>query len=104
MRSPLWAKNITIVINFLCLCGAVWSQKGETSIASGPVISFPLKSYEYPSYLKTGAGLELVGQHNFSNRSSFLTDLGWAFYRVRPQPDSYEIDDRSIFSSKLGYK
>ena len=97
-------KNINIVLTFLCLCGAVWAQKGETCIAAGPVISFPLKSYGYPSYLKTGAGLEVIGQHNFSNRSSFLADFGWAFYRVRPQTGGYEIDDRSIFSFKLGYK
>ena len=98
------ARTITIVITILFLCGAVRAQQGESSIAAGPVISFPLKSYGYSSYLKTGTGLELIGQHSFSNRSSFLSDMGWVFYRVRPQTVGYETDDRSIFSFKLGYK
>ena len=71
-------KQAIIIAILSILIEFAQGQKGEKSIAAGPLISFPLGI----SDLKTGLGLEAVGQYNFSDRSALLlktTLASWGY-------------------------
>lgn len=60
------------------------AQKDQISIAAGPLLSIPLTNNTRSgiSYLKTGLGLEGIGQYNFSEKSALLfkaTIASWAY-------------------------
>ncbi len=99
------SKILIIVIIFISLFEAVQAQKGTKSISAGPLISFPLDKYVYQSCLKPGAGLEAVGQYNFSNKSALLLQISIASYAIRREIINYcEGSRASISSLKGGYR
>jgi hypothetical protein len=76
-------KNFFILL-LIGVFGVAQAQKGQTSIAAGPLLSFPLKSETRTgkNYLRTGLGLEGLGQYNFSEKSALLlktTLASWAY-------------------------
>lgn len=77
-------RKILFLLLLSGLLKAAQAQKGEKSIAAGPLLSFPLASNTWTgkSYLKTGFGLEGIGQYNFSEKSALLvkaTLASWAY-------------------------
>ena len=79
-------KRVVFTLILVGLFGVAQTQKGEKSIAAGPLISFPIGSDGFPSILKTGVGLEAIGQYNFSNSSALqlkTTLTSWRYkYRI----------------------
>ena len=68
------------------------------------MISFPLRKFGYQSYLKTGAGLEAIGQYNFSNKSALLLQITFASYRIRDGLSPYPGNLLQLLSLKGGYR
>ena len=66
------SKIIVIVIIFVSLFEAVQAQKGEESISAGPVLVFPMSTFDN---VATGIGLEVDGQYSFTDKSSALIQL-----------------------------
>lgn len=98
-------KTVIIVMIFISLLESVQAQKGEKSISLGPLISFPLDRYIYPRCLKSGVGLEAIGQYNFSNKSALLLQTILASYGIRRESINYcEVPRSSISSLKGGYR
>jgi hypothetical protein len=75
-------KRILLLLLLIGLLETAQAQKGEKSIAAGPLISFPLGLETRTSNFKTGIGAEIIGQYNVSNRSAVLlktTLASWAY-------------------------
>jgi hypothetical protein len=93
-----------IVILFVSVIGAAQAQKGDISISGGPVVSFTSYNYGQSHHSAVGAGIEVKGQYNFSNRSSIVVQAHSAFYGFKNGSDSSTRHHRTIFSVAGGYK
>jgi hypothetical protein len=76
--------RIIFILLLIALFGEAHAQKGEASIAAGPLFSFPLgtETRSGESDLKPAIGLEAIGQYNVSDRSALLlkvTIVSWAY-------------------------
>lgn len=64
------------------------AQKGEKAITAGPLVSIPLGLETRTSNIKTGFGVEVMGQYNFTYGSAILlkvSAVSWA-YKARISP------------------
>jgi hypothetical protein len=98
-------KKRTLLLLFLSgLLAIAHAQKGEKSIAAGPLLSFPLGLESRTTDLKTGLGAEVIGQYNFSNKSAVLlktTLTSWAYKENR---FAYDTKRLSFFTPQVGYR
>jgi hypothetical protein len=97
-------KGVLFLLVLSGLSGTAHAQKGEKSIAAGPLISFPLALGYSGSRLKIGPGAEVIGQYNFSNRSAFLlksTLTSWAYNQL---PSAYDANRFSLLAFQGGYR
>ena len=95
-------KRVTFTLILVGLFGVAQAQKGEKSIAAGPLISFPLGSDGFPSMLKTGGGLEAIGQYNFSNRSALQLKATLTSWRHKER--NYDTRKLTFLSLQGGYR
>ena len=87
--------------------GIAEAQKGETSFAAGPLISFPLgtESRSGQSDLKTGIGLEGIGQYNFSEKSALILKAILASWSYKESVRSYYENNRlTLLTFQGGYR
>ncbi len=96
-------KRIITAIVFSSFFITVHAQKGETSIAAGPLLSLPLNSYSYQNDLNIGIGLEATAQYSVSQKSALLLQLGLASYSLMNAAIGYGTRV-SLFSFKGGYR
>ena len=84
---------------------AVQAQKGDKSIAVGPLLSFPLatESRTGQSDLKPGVGLEAIGQYNLSYRSALLLKMTLASWGYK-KGVTYDTKRLTFLSLQSGYK
>lgn len=97
-------KGIRFLLVLLGLSGTAQAQKGEISIAGGPLISIPIALGSWGSPLKIGPGAEIIGQYNFSNRSAFVlktTVTSWAYKEEVSANDAQRF---SLLSLQGGYR
>ena len=82
------------------------AQKGDKSIAAGPLISFPVatESRTGQSDLKPGVGLEAIGQYNFSSRSALLLKITLASWGYKKGAITYDTKRLTFLSLQGGYK
>ena len=73
-------RRVFVTMLLIGFFGVGEAQKGEKSIAAGPLISFPV-ARDGISYLKIGVGLEAIGQYNFSKNSALLLKTTLASWR-----------------------
>ena len=89
----------------ISLYGIAQAQKGEKSIAAGPLMSFPLaNSNRGESNLKTGMGLETIGQYNFSNKSALLLKLTFSSWSYKEDVIVYGTKRLSLLTIQGGYQ
>src|SRR5690349_9794835 len=96
-------KRLILVMFVVPLFEGVQAQKGEKSISAGPLISFPLSTSMYQNHLKIGAGLELTGQYNTSNKSALLLQISFTSFGVKQQAPYFFTNSIRIISVKGGY-
>ncbi len=92
-------KSIIIVILSIFI-GSAQAQKGEKSIAAGPLISFPIGI----SNLKIGLGLEAIGQYNFSDRSALLLKTNLASWSYKPGLSTDDTRRLTFLTLQGGYR
>src|SRR6188768_1106054 len=98
-------KKTMFALLLLSLYGMAQAQKGEKSISAGPLISFPLpKSKRGNSDLKTGWGLETIGQYNVSNKSALLVKLTYASWGYKEDATVYGVNRLSLLTIQGGYQ
>ncbi len=96
-------KRIITAIVFSSFFITVQAQKGETSIAAGPLLSLPVSSYPYQNDLNNGIGLEATAQYSLSQKSALLLQLGLVSYSLNTGAIGYRTNV-SLFSFKGGYR
>jgi len=96
----------TIFLLFLLsgLFEAVYAQKGEKTVAAGPLISFPLGLESGTSNFKIGVGAEIIGQYNFSNRSALLLKTGLTSWAYKESVSNYYSKRLSLLTLQGGYR
>ncbi|MDP4107494.1 MAG: hypothetical protein Q8935_21380 [Bacillota bacterium] len=97
-------KKVIFTLILVGLFGVAQAQKGDKSIAAGPLISFPIGSDGFPSILKTGGGLEAIGQYNFSNRSALLLKMNLTSWGYKERMSGYGPRRLTFLSLQGGYK
>ena len=96
-------KSILILL-FTALFGAAQAQKGEKSIAAGPLISFPLELEGTTGDLKPGLGIETIGQYNFSKKSALLLKMTFASWGIKNEAYGYETKRLNFLTFQGGYQ
>jgi hypothetical protein len=99
--------TIIFILLLIALFGEAHAQKGETSIAAGPLLSFPLgdESANGKSDLKPGIGLEAMGQYNLSDRSALLLKVTFASWSYKDSLQYYYDRKRlTLFTPQAGYR
>lgn len=97
-------KRILLFLLIVGLLEDAHAQKGEKSIAVGPLISFPLGLESGITDLKPGPGAEIIGQYNLSNKSAVLlktTLTSFAYKEVRSSMGGQRF---SLLSLQGGYR
>ena len=99
-------RRIIFILLLIGFFGEAQAQKGETSIAAGPLLSFPLgtETQNGKSNLKPGIGLEAMGQYNLSDRSALLLKVTWASWAYKDSARYYEGTKRlTLLTTQAGY-
>ena len=99
-------KQLIFLILVLSFFNVAEAQEGETTVSAGPLLSFPLDERNFSTQLNTGVGVEIIGQYNFSDRSSFILQTNWASYGTKPKEgmDTGTHSRKTIFSLRAGYR
>ncbi len=93
----MWVFKFVAV--FFFIFRTVCAQKGDKSISVGPLVAFPNQISENMDYLKTGVGLEGIGQYNFTDQGSMLLQIQLTHITNR-----YSNDNGASASIKGGYR
>lgn len=96
--------KIILILLLAGLSGAAQTQKGEKSIAAGPLISIPLGLETQGSAYNTGFGAEIVGQYNFSVKSALLLKTTLATWGIKNSNSRFETNRLTLFTVQGGYK
>jgi hypothetical protein len=98
-------KTTVLTLVFVSFYNIAQAQKGEKTIAAGPLISFPLPTETVTgrSDLKTGIGLEAIGQYNVSKKSALVLKATLSSWRYRSNLISYERNRLNFFTVQGGY-
>lgn len=105
-KSNLMSNRLIILIILLTSFQIVQAQKGEVSVSAGPVVSLWTGNY-INGQLKTGLGLEVSMQYNFTNRSAVVAEAGLTSFIVKNNRIGSDTGTRyrkSINSFKVGYR
>jgi hypothetical protein len=97
-------KTAIILLLVTGLSAQAEAQKGEKSIAAGPLISFPLGLESRGSHYKTGLGAEILGQYNVSNRSALLLKITLASWAYKERYVLYGAKRLSFLTLQGGYR
>ena len=96
-------RTLILLVVFTCLLGKAEAQKGEKSIAAGPLISFPLGFETGTTDFKTGLGAEIIGQYNFSEKSALLLKMTLASWGIKDGAFGYETNRLNFLTLQGGY-
>ena len=91
----------------LLLCGLFatgYAQSRSFTVAAGPLLSFPTGSSKSAFAMKTGIGVEGMGQYQLTGKSALLVQTNWATYGARDPDWFYQRKRLSIFSLAAGYR
>jgi len=102
----LTSKCSFFILLFLCLCVIAQAQKGDKSLAAGPLLSFPAatESRSSISDLKPGIGLEVLGQYNFSHKSALLLKSTLASWKYKTSLPANRYDRLNFLTLQVGYQ
>ncbi len=97
--------RLIFLIIFVIFFQVIQAQKGEVCISAGPLLSFGTKAYAIVQ-LKTGPGLEVGGQYNFTNRSAGVAEAGISSFIIKDRtgPNPGTRYRKQINSFKIGYR
>ncbi|HEV8081758.1 MAG TPA: outer membrane beta-barrel protein [Chitinophagaceae bacterium] len=97
--------RLIFLIILITFCQVVQAQKGEVSVSAGPLLSLGTKD-DINVQLKTGLGLEVSVQYNFTDRSAVVAEAGLASFSIKNRigPDTGTRYRETINSFKIGYR